>query len=116
VKLVEGGPERHLALAELIGRLSFATEEGVVIEIDRCARAMRRLVAVDDLSLEIETAACSDSSVERRRQDDHHPHDDGAPRADLGHRAPRRTRHRRAPEAAKASPATCPITRICTTS
>jgi hypothetical protein len=28
VKLVEGGPERHLALAEVIGRLSFATEGG----------------------------------------------------------------------------------------
>jgi len=28
VKLIEGGPERHLQLAEVIGRLSFATMEG----------------------------------------------------------------------------------------
>jgi Transglutaminase-like superfamily len=28
VKLVEGGPEHHLALAAVIGRLAFATEEG----------------------------------------------------------------------------------------
>jgi transglutaminase superfamily protein len=27
VKLVEGGPEQHLALAEVVGRLAFATEE-----------------------------------------------------------------------------------------
>ena len=28
VKLVEGGPERHLALAEIVGRVAFAVEEG----------------------------------------------------------------------------------------
>jgi transglutaminase-like putative cysteine protease len=28
VKLIEGGPERHLALAEVIGQLSFTAEEG----------------------------------------------------------------------------------------
>ena len=65
VKLIEGGPERHLALAELVGKLDVhaSWRRTLVIRIERLRKTYGPLVAVDDLDLEIAPGTSSASSA-----------------------------------------------------